>query len=428
MVSRSGLHSLPQPPNLPTFHIFDDRRPEYSIADAVRAKTAVNDARTQLAVATSLNAVITAVRTAQAALDSARRAGAPRSELRALERAVDELRRDARDTESRLVNRDAQEMRLRAQAVGLAADPLSRTSLGVPARTLPTHLVVTEPKSTNKRSRVRKRSTHSRPPEPRGVPQEPAELVGAALAELAESGHAMHRATSRSAIRNLVSRAQSAVDRARNGGAPAEQVASLKTQLQALQRDAKTCEKGLEVSDERRETNRAATSAPDVRSWEADYRQQTGGEREIVHVDTAGGLTYSYDATPAPSQTDPDNRVLAVWGKSGAALGPRDAVRMRGFPSPNGKGAKPLDRGHLAGRLFGGGEDMNLIPQDRDLNQGVSEDGKRWQSLERDLALHPGTPFYVRAIYDNNSDFPAQLEFGIQRSDGGWTQETFENR
>jgi hypothetical protein len=162
---------------------------------------------------------------------------------------------------------------------------------------------------------------------------------------------------------------------------------------------------------------------------ETEYLGHTPGDREIVRVTAENGLTYSFDATPSPAQHEPDNRVVAVWGVSGRPVGPRDAVRLRGFPSPSGKSTEPLDRGHLAAHCFGGEEEgINLIPQDRDLNRGWSDEGRIWRRLENDLSARPGTQFFVRPIYDDNSDFPAFIEFGVQQGDGRWDAHVFRNR
>lgn len=158
---------------------------------------------------------------------------------------------------------------------------------------------------------------------------------------------------------------------------------------------------------------------------------RTAGKRELVHVTAQNGLTYSFDATTAPAPTEPVNRVVAVWGSSGQPVGPRDHGRMRGFPSPRSKSSQPLDRGHLAGHAFGGTEDgINLIPQDRTLNQGwsINPEGTLWRQLEKDLAQRPGTQFFVRPIYTDASDFPASIEFGVQHSDGDWETHVFRNK
>jgi hypothetical protein len=174
---------------------------------------------------------------------------------------------------------------------------------------------------------------------------------------------------------------------------------------------------------------RSAATAAAVDAREKDYRAQTLGQRDLVHVSAENGLNYSYDATPAPAKDEPANRVVVAWGRSGRPAGPKDAVRLRGFPSPAGKSPQSLDRGHLVAHSFGGSEEgINLIPQNRALNRGWSEEGKSWRRLESDLAARPGTEFFVRPLYRDSSDLPCAIEFGVQREDGEWDSDIFRNR
>jgi hypothetical protein len=64
--------------------------------------------------------------------------------------------------------------------------------------------------------------------------------------------------------------------------------------------------------------------------------------------------------------------------------------------------------------------DMNLFPQRRDLNRGWSAQGKRYRAMERHLAAHPGTFFYHRPIYTDDTWVPAELELAILRPDNEW--------
>ena len=57
--------------------------------------------------------------------------------------------------------------------------------------------------------------------------------------------------------------------------------------------------------------------------------------------------------------------------------------------------------------------DLNLFPQAAALNRGRSEEGKRWRDMERYAERHPGTPLFVRPIYDANTWTPAALDLAI---------------
>ena len=162
-------------------------------------------------------------------------------------------------------------------------------------------------------------------------------------------------------------------------------------------------------------------------AWLDSYRRETAGQRDIVQI-AFEELTYLYDATTSPGIDEPDNRVLAVWGRSRAPSGPRDSSRLRGHPSPQRDNAEAVDRGHLAAHAIGGGYDLNLIPQLASLNRGRSAEGHVWRELERYCATHPGTFFFVRAIYSDITDHPSGLDYGVLLSDGELRVETFDNR
>ena len=182
---------------------------------------------------------------------------------------------------------------------------------------------------------------------------------------------------------------------------------------------------GDHTHDDRLET--AAFVEAVVAEWVREYLRATLGRREIVEVELANGFTYLYDATHHPSLDQADNRVLGAWGRSKPPAKPRDASRMRGYPSPQRNSAAPVDRGHLIAHTIGGEYDMNLIPQDAALNRGIGESNRRWRELERYCAAHPGTLLLVRAIYRNNTDRPAELEYCVVGDDGTLQLERFVN-
>jgi hypothetical protein len=64
----------------------------------------------------------------------------------------------------------------------------------------------------------------------------------------------------------------------------------------------------------------------------------------------------------------------------------------------------PLDSGYF------------VFPQDRDLNRGWSEEGKRYRALEREIGASPGRFFFCRLIYTDETDFPTWVELGTLRS------------
>jgi hypothetical protein len=130
-----------------------------------------------------------------------------------------------------------------------------------------------------------------------------------------------------------------------------------------------------------------------------------------------------------------DERVTLAYAVSVEQLHPRDVARIRGFPDVNftvrrvlGESAFPADRGHFLGHASGGALDINLFPQHRDLNRGWSAEGKRFRAMERFVAAHPGTFFYHRPIYKDDTWIPALLEYAVLRDGSQWWTDTFHNK
>ena len=76
--------------------------------------------------------------------------------------------------------------------------------------------------------------------------------------------------------------------------------------------------------------------------------------------------------------------------------------------------------------LSGGEFGPNLFRQDRALNRGWSQAGKRYRALEREAAA-PGTFFFGRLLYSDDTDYPAEVEIGLLRG-GALHAERFDNR
>lgn len=164
-----------------------------------------------------------------------------------------------------------------------------------------------------------------------------------------------------------------------------------------------------------------------VAEWVREYRRGTSGDRDIVEIDGPNGFTYVYDSTLNPPRDEADNRVIGAWGRATPANQPRDKSRMRGYPSPQRRHETRVDRGHLIARAIGGEYDMNLIPQDAQLNQGKQDGDRRWREIERYCEAHPGTLLLVRALYDDITDHPTRLEYVIVLGDGSVRAERFVN-
>jgi hypothetical protein len=156
-------------------------------------------------------------------------------------------------------------------------------------------------------------------------------------------------------------------------------------------------------------------------AWNKSYRTAIHCERDVVAF-TVDNFTWVYDATAAGG-SKADNRLIGVYGRSGPQGLPRDAGRIAGFPSPQRDHTVRVHRGHAVGHQLGGpDEGWNLFPQAAEVNQGG-----QWRALERYCAENPGTFMFVRAVYSNDTDVPAALEYGVEDQNGRLVVEQFDN-
>lgn len=149
--------------------------------------------------------------------------------------------------------------------------------------------------------------------------------------------------------------------------------------------------------------------------WLARYRAMTAWAPRVSEIGL-GSLTYLFDAAPtmaSAGDSRASDRVVVVWGRSERAAGPRDRSRLSGFLPGSQWWSRGRDRGHLVAHAIGGGLDLNLFPQARGLNRGLTPAGKRWRAMERRAFARSGAPLFVRPIYDSPSWTPEELEFGL---------------
>jgi hypothetical protein len=161
-----------------------------------------------------------------------------------------------------------------------------------------------------------------------------------------------------------------------------------------------------------------------VQAWSAAYRSQI--PRSSLLEFESDGATFLFDLASEAGAEQAD-RTVAAWGDSRRAPRPRDEAYQRGYPSPRGRAARPLDKGHMVAHAAGGTFGPNMFPQDRELNRGWSAEGRRYRALEREIANTPGTFFFCCLLYADDTDFPAAVDLGILRFDGLHV-ERFRNR
>jgi hypothetical protein len=120
------------------------------------------------------------------------------------------------------------------------------------------------------------------------------------------------------------------------------------------------------------------------------------------------------------------DRVIGVFGSSSSAQRDRKAPRQRIELSEELQGTQ-RDDGHFMARCIGGGLELNLFSQDRLLNRGWSSQGKIYRRMEKYCREKEGTFCFSRPIYDDGSNVPRWLEFGVLKCDGTLWVEIFDN-
>ena len=141
---------------------------------------------------------------------------------------------------------------------------------------------------------------------------------------------------------------------------------------------------------------------------------------------TQSGATYLFDLASAVGAGQED-RTVAAWTVTPATVSKRDVSYQRGFPLTADPGSPPVDRGHLIPNLSGGEFGPNIFRQDRSLNRGWSQEGRRFRALEREAAAIPGTFYFGHLLYRDDTAYPMEIEIGILQG-GTLHVERFRNR
>jgi len=145
-----------------------------------------------------------------------------------------------------------------------------------------------------------------------------------------------------------------------------------------------------------------------------------------LHEFGQSGATYLFDLASAVGGSQED-RTVAAWTLTPSTVAKRDTVYQRGFPLRAGPEGAAVDRGHVIPHLSGGEFGPNVFRQDRALNRGWSEPGKRYRALEREAARTPGALYFAHLLYDDDSAFPSEVETGLLRGEELYV-ERFDNR
>jgi len=122
------------------------------------------------------------------------------------------------------------------------------------------------------------------------------------------------------------------------------------------------------------------------------------------------------------------DRVVGVLGISLPMRGRRRRSMPKGWVEhPEELDISGRDKGHFIAHAIGGGLDMNVFSQARDLNRGISEQGKVYRLMERYCYENAGTFCFSRPVYEDASSVPRWLEFGLLRENGSLWVEVFKN-
>jgi hypothetical protein len=129
-----------------------------------------------------------------------------------------------------------------------------------------------------------------------------------------------------------------------------------------------------------------------------------------------------------PLSSTIESRVVGVMGLSGRAAEPRDTSRQRGWVGPTERLLGPgTDKGHFISHSIGGGLEINIFTQRRDINRGWSSRGKVYRSMEKYCLDNPGIFCFNRPIYLNCTSRPGSFDFGLLMTDGKFWVEHFDN-
>jgi hypothetical protein len=118
----------------------------------------------------------------------------------------------------------------------------------------------------------------------------------------------------------------------------------------------------------------------------SDYQAATGKPADIVET-SSSNFSYLFDVST--------QRLVAAYGVSkGKHTGRRDSVRMRGSPLGGPKG---YHRGHAIPHTLGGPLDINLVPQNGEVNVG------KFRTLEIEAVNTPGAFYFTYWKYPPTS-------------------------
>lgn len=137
-----------------------------------------------------------------------------------------------------------------------------------------------------------------------------------------------------------------------------------------------------------------------------------------------GTADYLFDVAGDPQV----ERTIFALGRPAAPPEEREVTYQRRYPLPQVTGYRAIDRGHFIPYTSGGLYGPNLFAQDRALNRGWSEEGRRYRQMEqRAIAGAPDSQMFILAHYIDQTAVPGFLTLGVVAADS-FVVDTFRNR
>lgn len=157
-------------------------------------------------------------------------------------------------------------------------------------------------------------------------------------------------------------------------------------------------------------------------------------DAEVRHFNDNNNRNYTiyFDCTDDGS-LDPASRaarVVFILARSASAASKLNHYRLRKFLGPFKETPElaGYDKGHFIAHCNDGQLDQNIYPQLKELNRGLSVQGKLFRSMERYCQQNPGVFYFVRPVYTDLTWIPDQIDFGILTREGGALINRFDNR
>jgi hypothetical protein len=144
-------------------------------------------------------------------------------------------------------------------------------------------------------------------------------------------------------------------------------------------------------------------------------RYENQNRCHALHVFAQHEANFLFDLANAADCAQED-RTVAAWTLTPARVAPRDLSYQRGYPLPDRPELPLLDRGHLIPHLSGGEFGPNIFAQDRALNRGWSEQGKRYRAMERE-STRTGAFFFGHLLYVDDTAWPTAIEIAVLRGE-----------